>query len=62
MNLARTFDVGRIDPLAPAIALMRRVRISVKFLLIALLFVVPVIMSAAIFERRLSADARRTEL
>jgi methyl-accepting chemotaxis protein len=49
------------DPFLPAIKLMRYMRIRLKFLLIALLFVVPLVISAAVFERRLGADIQRAE-
>ena len=58
---ATTPSLIRFDPFRPAIALMRRMRIRVKFLLIAVLFVVPLVISAAVFEHRVGADIARTE-
>ena len=49
------------DPLLPAVKLMRHMRISLKFLLIALLFVVPLVISAAVFEGRLRDDVERVD-
>lgn len=49
------------DPFLPAIKLMRCMRINLKFLLIALLFVVPLVISAAVFESRLRGDIQRVD-
>jgi len=49
------------DPFLPAVKLMRRIRISSKFLLIALLFIVPLVISAAVFEDRLRTDIHRVD-
>jgi methyl-accepting chemotaxis protein len=49
------------DPFLPAVKLMRRMRISLKFLLIALLFVVPLVISAVVFEGRLRGDIQRID-